>query len=55
VPLAVAGYDFRRELGLLVDPAWSGLGGVAARLSDAMEAIRAAGAEWRTARVDAAA
>jgi len=55
VPLAVAGYDFRRELGLLVDPAWSGLAGVAARLSDAMEAIRAAGAEWRTARVDAAA
>ena len=53
VPLKVAGYDFRRELGLLVDPAWSGLADVAPRLQGAREALGVAAAEWRTARVDA--
>lgn len=53
VPLKVAGYDFRRELGLLVDPAWGGLTDVAPRLAEAQEAIRVTAAEWRAAKVDA--
>jgi hypothetical protein len=55
VPLKVAGYDFRRELGLIVDPAWSGLADVAPRLAEAQNAIRATGAEWYATKVEAAA
>jgi len=55
VPLKVAGYDFRRELGLLVDPAWGGLAEVAPQLAEAIDAICATAAEWRAAKVDAAA
>lgn len=55
VPLKVAGYDFRRELGLVLDPAWSVLPDVEARLAHARETIAAIAAEWRQAKVDAAA
>lgn len=54
VPLKVTGYDFRRELGLIVDPAWAALPEIGARLAHARETIGAIGAEWRQAKVDAA-
>lgn len=52
VPLKVAGYDFRRELGLILDPAWRVLPEVALRLTHALETIAAIAAEWRRAKVD---
>ena len=55
VPLKVVGYDFRRELGLIADPAWSALPAVAPRLAHALQMIASVAAEWREARVDAAA
>jgi len=54
VPLKVAGYDFRRELGLIADPAWAALPEIAPRLAHARETIGAIAAEWRQAKVDAA-
>lgn len=54
VPLKVAGYDFRRELGLIADPAWSNLPEVEPRLSHALATIGAIAAEWRQMKVDAA-
>lgn len=47
VPLKVAGYDFRRELGLLIDPAWRGLPEVGARLAVAFQRIEQAVTIWR--------
>ncbi|PQM27344.1 LysR family transcriptional regulator [Sphingopyxis lindanitolerans] len=55
VPLKVAGYDFHRALGLVVDPAWSGLSEVAPRLAHAFETIGAIAADWQRLKVDAAA
>ena len=55
VPLKVAGYDFRRELGLIADPAWAALPEVAPQLAHALETIGTIAAEWRQTRVDAAA
>ena len=55
VPLKVAGYDFRRELALLVDPAWRSLPEVAPRLAHPLETIGAIAAEWRRSKVEAAA
>ncbi|NIJ36829.1 DNA-binding transcriptional LysR family regulator [Sphingopyxis panaciterrae] len=55
VPLKVAGYDFRRELGLVVDPAWAALPDVAPRLAHALETIASIAAEWREMKVAAAA
>lgn len=55
VPLKVAGYDFRRELGLIADPAWSILPEVEPQLAHALETIGAIAAEWRQMKVDAAA
>lgn len=55
VPLKVSGYDFRRELGLIADPAWSALPEVAARLDHALETIGAIASEWRQMKVDIAA
>lgn len=55
VPLKVTGYDFRRELGLIADPAWRALPEIAPRLAHALETIGAIAAEWRRARVDAVA
>ncbi|PZQ23211.1 MAG: LysR family transcriptional regulator [Sphingopyxis macrogoltabida] len=52
VPIKVTGYDFHRELGLLVDPAWRGQPAVAQRLARAIPAICRAAAEWRRERVD---
>ncbi|HWV61593.1 MAG TPA: LysR family transcriptional regulator [Sphingopyxis sp.] len=54
VPLKVAGYDFRRELGLLLAPAWGALPEIAPRLAHALETICAIAAEWRRSRVDGA-
>lgn len=54
VPLKVAGYDFRRDLGLVTDPAWSGLADVAPRLAPALDAIGNVAAAWREARVQPA-
>ena len=53
VPLKVAGYDFRRELGLLSDPAWRTLPEVGPRLAHMLETIGAIAAEWRRTKVDA--
>ncbi|MHA4836723.1 LysR family transcriptional regulator [Sphingopyxis sp. MSC1_008] len=55
VPLKVAGYDFRRELGLIADPAWRTLPEIAPRLGHALETIGAIAAEWRQMKVDTAA
>lgn len=55
VPLKVAGYDFRRELGLILDPAWSVLPEVESRLLHTLKTIAAIAAEWRQAKVDTAA
>lgn len=46
VPLRVRGYDFRRELGLLLSPAWRGP-------ADILPALQIVGAEWRERRVSA--
>ncbi|WP_432770478.1 MAG: LysR family transcriptional regulator [Sphingopyxis sp.] len=54
VPIRVAGYDFARTLGLLIDPAWAALPDVAPLLADRGDTIGAVAAEWRRARVDAA-
>jgi DNA-binding transcriptional LysR family regulator len=51
VPLKVAGYDFRRELGLLLDPAWSESAAVRARLAAVLPALRDMAAEWRDRKV----
>lgn len=55
VPLKVAGYDFRRRLGLILDPAWAVLPDVGPLLVHARETIAVIAAEWRRTRVDAAA
>ena len=55
MPLKVAGYDFRRELGLIVDPAWRALPEVGLQISHAFDTIGAIAAEWRRVKVDAAA
>lgn len=55
VPLKVAGYDFRRELGLMADPAWAALPEVAPQLAHALETIGAIATEWRQTKVDVAA
>lgn len=52
VPIKVAGYDFRRELGLLIDPAWIRQPDMEPRLSRALPAIRRAAADWQEAKVD---
>lgn len=52
VPLKVAGYDFRRELGLIADPAWRSLPEVAVPLAQALETIGAIAAEWRQRQAD---
>lgn len=51
-PLKVANYDFRRELGLIADRAWSRLPDVEPRLAHALETVAAIAAEWREAKVD---
>jgi DNA-binding transcriptional LysR family regulator len=53
-PLKVTGYDFRRELGLVFDPAWRALPAVEPRLSRVLETIGSIGTEWRQEKVDAA-
>lgn len=55
VPLKVTGYDFRRELGLVVDPGWAALPEVRPRLAHALETIKSIAAEWRETKVDIAA
>lgn len=55
VPLKVTGYDFRRELGLISDPAWRTLPEIAPRLAHVLETIGAVAAEWRQMKVDIAA
>lgn len=55
VPLKVAGYDFRRELGLIVDPAWAALPEVAPRLTHGLETIASIAADWREMKVEGAA
>ena len=52
VPIKVIGYDFRRELGLLLDPAWLAQSEMEQRLSRALPAIRRASADWQEAKVD---
>lgn len=55
VAIKVVGYDFRRELGLIVDPAWAALPDVEPRLAHAFATIAAIAAEWHQARVETAA
>lgn len=52
VPIKVSGYDFRRELGLLIDPAWLAQPEMEQRLSRALRAIQRAGADWQDAKID---
>ncbi|MBB6424440.1 LysR family transcriptional regulator [Sphingopyxis sp. JAI128] len=52
VPVKVIGYDFSRELGLLIDPAWRAQPDIAQRAERALPAIRRAAADWQAARVD---
>lgn len=52
VPIKVSGYDFRRELGLLIDPAWLAQPGMEQRLSRALPALQRAGTDWQEARAD---
>jgi len=52
VPIKVSGYDFRRELGLFIDPAWRAQPEMEQRLSRALPAIQRAAAEWQEARVN---
>ena len=52
VRLKITGYDFRRELGLLVDPGWHGQSETAERLARALPAVQRAATEWQQARVD---
>lgn len=52
VPIRVSGYDFRRELGLLLDPAWLAQPEMEQRLSRVLPAIRRAASDWHETRVD---
>ncbi|WP_428681913.1 LysR family transcriptional regulator [Sphingopyxis sp.] len=52
VPIKVSGYEFRRELGLLFDPAWRAQPEMEGRLARVLPAIRRAAADWQEARVD---
>jgi len=52
VPIDVSGYDFRRELGLLIDPAWRSQADLEQRLSRTLPALQRAGADWQNAKVD---
>jgi len=51
VPLRVAGYDFRRTLGLLIAPDWAGQPAVGHRLESAAKAIEAIGRDWQRSQV----
>lgn len=51
VPLRVAGYDFRRELGLLFAADWSGLPDVARRLEGPLKAVAAIAHDWHRSKV----
>lgn len=51
MPLKIRGYDFQRELGLLFDPAWSGLAEIASRLAAIVPMLRETGAQWRERKV----
>ncbi|KTE22061.1 hypothetical protein ATE67_05395 [Sphingopyxis sp. H050] len=52
VAIKVSGYDFRRELGLLVDPAWLAQPEMEQRLSRALAALQRAAADWQDARAN---
>ena len=52
VAIKVSGYDFRRELGLLIDPAWFAQPEMEPRLSRALPAIQRAAAGWQETRVN---
>lgn len=52
VAIKVSGYDFRRELGLLIDPAWFAQPEMEQRLSRALPAIQRAAAGWQETRVN---
>lgn len=51
VPIRVSGYDLRRELGLLLDPAWLAQPDMEQRMERALPAIRRASADWYEAKV----
>src|SRR3546814_20996650 len=55
VPLRIAGYDFRRELGLLLAPVWMALPDIVDRLTARIPAIEALARDWHHARVERAA
>ena len=55
VPLRIAGYDFRRELGLLLAPDWMALPDIVDRLTARLPAIEALARDWHHARVERAA
>jgi DNA-binding transcriptional LysR family regulator len=52
VPIRVTGYDFRRELGLIIDPSWQEQAEVELRMSRALPAIQRVGTDWQHAKVD---
>lgn len=52
VPIKVSGYDFRRELGLLIDPAWLAQPEMEQRLSLVLPAVQRAASDWHETKVD---
>lgn len=52
VAIKVSGYDFRRELGLLIDPAWLAQPEMEQRLSRALAALQRAAADWQDTRAN---
>lgn len=52
VPIKVSGYDFRREIGLLIDAAWIAQPEIAQRVARTLSAIRSAAADWQEEKVD---
>ena len=51
VPIKVSGYDFRRELGLLIDPVWRAQTDSEQRLERTLPAIRRVAKEWHGRKV----
>ncbi|WP_283419413.1 LysR family transcriptional regulator [Sphingopyxis sp. Geo48] len=52
VAIKVRGYGFRRELGLVIDPAWRAQPEMEQRLSRALPPIQRTAAEWQEAKVN---
>ena len=52
VPIKVRGYDFRREMGLLIDAAWLAEPDMEQRVSRAFSTLQRVAADWQDRKVD---